>query len=228
MGSVHQAEARGAPRYRGVSYTTPINAAKEAVRVIDLADRLCGPGQMRRIGKEWTARCPLPDHPDRTPSFTVNPDKNVWFCHGCLRGGDVVELARLAWGYSEREAHTAAAMLLMEYGHPVPQKPPAWFRKQQRQRAMREVIEDARVEVLARRLWRWILGPVVSQIEDPEERAAVAERLWRNVELRAKGLLEEERKSGARKAAFGVKAVKVSRPPTRNPNTQRTVRISRG
>src|SRR5215208_6729948 len=114
MSSVHQAEATRGPRYRGVSYTRPIDAAKEAVQVIDLADRLTGPGGLRRIGKEWAGRCPLPDHEDRSPSFTVNPEKNVWFCHGCLRGGDVVELARLTSGYDQRDAHTAAAMVLME------------------------------------------------------------------------------------------------------------------
>jgi hypothetical protein len=171
----------------------PIDAAKEAVPVIDLADRLGGPGSLRRVGKEWVGRCLIPDHEDRSPSFTVNPEKNVWFCHGCLHGGDVVELARLAWGYDQVEAHTAAAMLLVEFGHEVPQRPPAWFRKQKRQRAMRDLIEDARVEVLARRIWRWILEPVVCEIEDAEERAMVAERLWRKVELRAKGLLEEKR-----------------------------------
>jgi len=51
-------------RYRGVSYTTPIDAAKEAVSVIDLADSLSGPGGLRRVGKEWVGRCPLPDHED--------------------------------------------------------------------------------------------------------------------------------------------------------------------
>jgi DNA primase len=114
-------------RYRGASYTRPIDAAKESVQVIDLADRLGGPGSLRRVGKEWAGRCLLPDHEDRSPSFTVNPEKNVFFCHGCLRGGDVVELARLAWGYDQRDAHVAAAMLLMEFGHEVPQRPPHGF-----------------------------------------------------------------------------------------------------
>src|SRR5215210_246553 len=142
------------PRYRGVSYTTPIDAAKEAVQVIDLADRLSGPGGLRRVGKEWVGRCALPDHEDRSPSFTVNPEKNVFFCHGCLRGGDVVELARLAWGYDQRDAHTAAAMLLMEFGHDIPERPPAWFRKQERQRPVRDALEDAKVKSTQRRLMR--------------------------------------------------------------------------
>jgi DNA primase len=120
-------------RYRGVSYTRPIDAAKEAVPLIDLADRLCGPGGLRRLGKEWVGRCPLPDHEDRLPSFTANPEKNTFFCHGCLRGGDVVELYLLAWGYAERDAHFAAAMLLIEFGHELPPRPPAW-----RKRALEE------------------------------------------------------------------------------------------
>src|SRR5215218_8318005 len=148
-------------RYRGVSYTRPIDAAKEAVQVIDLADRLCGGGGLRRVGKEWVGRCVLPDHEDRSPSFTVNPEKNVFFCHGCLQGGDVVELARLAWGYDQRDAHTAAAMLLMEFGCEVPQRPPSWPRRQDRQKEIRDAIEDARVEVMMRRLWRYIFEPIV-------------------------------------------------------------------
>ena len=32
---------------------------------------------LRRIGKEWLGSCALPDHEDRSPSFTVNSEKNV-------------------------------------------------------------------------------------------------------------------------------------------------------
>jgi hypothetical protein len=53
-----------------------IEAAKEAVPTIDLADLLCGPGKMRRAGDRWVARCPLPGHEDRTPSFTVYTETN--------------------------------------------------------------------------------------------------------------------------------------------------------
>src|SRR5215212_11622250 len=136
----HSAQER-IPRYGGVSYTTVINEAKRLVPVVDLADRRCGAGGLRRIGEKWVGRCPIPGHEDRTPSFTVYPGDGGWFCYGCLRGGDVVELARLAWGYDEREAHRAAAMLLLEFGHQIPQRPPAWFRRQQRQRPMRDAIE---------------------------------------------------------------------------------------
>jgi hypothetical protein len=166
MGSVHQAEATRVPRYRGVSYVRPIDAAKEAVPVIDLADRLCGPGSLRRVGKEWVGRCPLPNHEDRSPSFTANPEKNVFFCHGCLQGGDVVELARLAWGYDQRDAHEAAAMLLMEFGHELPQRPPAWFRKQERQKEIREAIDRERIEHIRLLVFRLIWAPWLRRLPE--------------------------------------------------------------
>jgi hypothetical protein len=187
----HRNGIRNTPR-------TPINAAKEAVPVIDLADRLCGPGGMRRIGEKRVARCPLPDHEDRTPSFTVYPGDDGWYCYGCHRGGDVVDLARIAWGYNERDAHVAAANVLYEFGHDIPERPPAWFRKQERQQQMRDTIAEAKVEVMTRRLWRYTVEPLVAEIEEPEERAAVAERLWSKVELRARQLVrarEEEREA---------------------------------
>src|SRR5215218_2585785 len=178
MSSVLRSEATRAPRYRGVSYTRPIDAAKEAVPVIDLADRLIGPGGLRRVGKEWAGRCPLPDHEDRSPSFTVNAEKNVFFCHGCLCGGDVVELARLAWGYDQRDAHVAAAMLLMEFGHDVPQRSPAWFRKQERQKPRRDAVEQTRNNVLRRRLFKYLILPLINTIEDEEEHNRELDRAW--------------------------------------------------
>jgi DNA primase len=148
------------------------------VPVIDLADRLTGPSGLRRVGKEWAGRCPLPDHEDRSPSFTVNSEKNVFFCHGCLRGGDVVELARLAWGYDQRDAHIAAAMLLMEFGHELPERPPAWHRKQERQRHTRTAIEETKKDVVRRRLFRHLILPLIDAIEDEEEHARELDRAW--------------------------------------------------
>jgi hypothetical protein len=178
MDSVHEPQATRVPRYLGVSYVRPIDAAKEAVPVIDLADRLCGPGSLRRVGKEWVGRCPLPNHEDRSPSFTVNPEKNVFFCHGCLRGGDVVELARLTWEYDQRAAHVAAAMLLMDFGHEVPSRPPAWARKQERQAPVRRTLEDAAERRCQRRLYRWLYAPKVARFDDEAERRDEERIAW--------------------------------------------------
>jgi len=46
--------------------------------------------------------CPL--HPDSRPSFYVNRRKDVFYCHGCGQGGDVIRLAELLHGMNFRAA----------------------------------------------------------------------------------------------------------------------------
>ena len=164
------------PERQGVSRRSVINEAKTRILTIDLADRLCGPGQLRKVGAEWVAPCPLPDHQDRSPSFTVNPDKNVWFCHGCIRGGDVVKLAQLAWGHDR--ADQAAADLLREFGHEIPPRPESWHRRQSRQEKIRRAIEEAKVRRVQRRIYRWILAPPLASIEDEDERLEEVGHAW--------------------------------------------------
>lgn len=40
--------------------------------------------------KEMTGCCPF--HDDKTPSFSYNPHKDVFFCHGCSASGDLISL----------------------------------------------------------------------------------------------------------------------------------------
>jgi DNA primase len=161
------------PERRGVSRRSVIEAAKAAVPTIDLADRLCGPGGLRRVGNRWVGRCPLPDHEDRSPSFTLYPETNSWFCYGCLQGGDGIELARYAWGYEKSDAADVAAYLLMEFGHDVPTRPASWFDKQRRQQDVRAGLEKVKVRTAQRRLFRLFEG-YLSRVEDPDIRLAEA------------------------------------------------------
>jgi DNA primase len=41
----------------------------------------------------WMGLCPL--HQDRKPSFVVDTSKNLFYCYGCGRGGDVIRFAEL-------------------------------------------------------------------------------------------------------------------------------------
>jgi hypothetical protein len=169
------------PERRGASRQTIIEEAKK-IPTIDLADRLCGPGQLRKVGERWVARCPLPGHEDRTPSFTVYPESNSWFCFGaCLRGGDVVDLAAAAWGYGRGEMATAAADLLHEYGREIPDRPASWYAKQARQKPIRNAIEEAKVRHTQRRLFRIFL-PLIEEIPDEQERREETEYLWDTAE----------------------------------------------
>jgi DNA primase len=41
----------------------------------------------------WMGLCPL--HDDHKPSFLMDPRKNLFYCYGCGRGGDVIRFAEL-------------------------------------------------------------------------------------------------------------------------------------
>ena len=54
---------------------------------------------LKKQGKELVGRCPLPGHEDKHPSFSINPKKQLFFCHGCGRGGDVYTFMMLLRAY---------------------------------------------------------------------------------------------------------------------------------
>jgi DNA primase len=53
-------------------------------------------------GEEVAGLCPL--HRETRPSFYVNRRKQLFYCHGCGRGGDVIRLIELVEGISFRQA----------------------------------------------------------------------------------------------------------------------------
>lgn len=68
----------------------------EAVRNLDIEDVLKSWGlEFRRRGSTMFASCPF--HSEKTPSFSITPGRNLWYCHSCHRGGDSIRF------YMERE-----------------------------------------------------------------------------------------------------------------------------
>lgn len=49
--------------------------------------------RLTKNGKGYKGRCPF--HEDQDPSFSVNPDKNLWNCFGCDKGGDAIRFVEL-------------------------------------------------------------------------------------------------------------------------------------
>jgi DNA primase len=84
--------------------------------------------RLRRAGGRLVGLCPF--HEERTPSFTVDPDKGLWHCFGCKAGGDLFRFVETIEKISFSEA---VEMLAGRLGLP-PRRPADASREHARQR----------------------------------------------------------------------------------------------
>lgn len=61
-----------------------IDEVREATDIIDLISAYAS---LKKRGKNYVGLCPF--HSEKTPSFTVNAEKQVYHCFGCGVGGNV-------------------------------------------------------------------------------------------------------------------------------------------
>lgn len=78
--------------------------------------------ELHQHGHDWTGLCPF--HAEQTPSFSVNPEKGVWYCFGCGKGGDVVQFIQERDKVSFPQAmEYLAARVGLRDGVPLPPPP---------------------------------------------------------------------------------------------------------
>ena len=66
----------------------PDDKIEEIRRRADIVSLIGEYVTLKKAGKNYLGLCPF--HREKTPSFTVSPDKQMFYCFGCSEGGNVV------------------------------------------------------------------------------------------------------------------------------------------
>ena len=88
----------------------PEEKISEILNTSDIVDIVSQSVLLKKSGSNFFGLCPF--HSEKTPSFSVNINKQIYYCFGCGAGGDVLNFLKRYHGISFPEA---AKMLARQY-----------------------------------------------------------------------------------------------------------------
>jgi len=89
-----------------------ISEIKNTADIVDIVSEVV---ILKKTGKNYVGLCPF--HSEKTPSFTVSPQKQIFHCFGCATGGNVFSFLMKQGGLSFPDV---ARMLARRYGIDIP------------------------------------------------------------------------------------------------------------
>jgi DNA primase len=89
-----------------------ISEIKNSVDIVAIISEII---LLKKVGRNYVGLCPF--HTEKTPSFTVSPEKQIFYCFGCGTGGNVFNFLMNHDGLSFFET---AKMLAKRYGIEIP------------------------------------------------------------------------------------------------------------
>lgn len=95
----------------------PENILEDILSRLDLAELIAGYIPLKRAGRNFRALCPF--HHEKTPSFMVSPERQIYHCFGCNTGGNAFNFLMQ---YERMEFMEAVEALAKKVGVVLPEK----------------------------------------------------------------------------------------------------------
>ncbi|MFQ5847062.1 MAG: DNA primase [Candidatus Methylomirabilales bacterium] len=95
----------------------PEEVIEQVLRTSNIVEVIEGYVPLKQSGKYYRALCPF--HTEKTPSFTVNPERQIFYCFGCGEGGDVFRFLMRREGFTFPDA---VRHLAQRAGIPLPER----------------------------------------------------------------------------------------------------------
>lgn len=106
---------------------------------VDIVDVIGSRLELRKTGKNHSACCPF--HDEKTPSFSVNPEKQFYYCFGCGAGGNAIGFVM---DYDRVDFPQAVESLGALVGMEVPREAQQTSPQDKRRKALYNVLEQAK------------------------------------------------------------------------------------
>jgi DNA primase len=153
----------------------PENKIEEIRAMANAVDIISEYVQLRKRGKNYVGLCPF--HNEKTPSFTVSDEKQIFHCFGCHTGGNVF---KFLMEYKKISFVEAAQELAEQLGIPLEYEESAGYEEQQTEQ---ETLYDVNTEAA-----KYFLNNLLNDAEGDGVRKYLQERNIKTQTIRAFGL----------------------------------------
>jgi DNA primase len=113
------------------------DTVEEVKQRVDIVDVVSEHVVLRKRGKDFTGLCPF--HDDKSPSFSVSPGKQFYYCFSCGAGGNAI---KFMMEIGKRSFADVVLDLARRYQVPVKTLEPAQRQELQRQLSLREQLYE--------------------------------------------------------------------------------------
>ena len=112
-----------------------VSQVREAADIVEVVGEQV---RLKKRGRTWEGLCPF--HEEKTPSFSVDAEKGLYYCFGCHQGGDVFKFVMQSENLNFPEA---VERLGRRFGVQLPSRSPEARQRREAGDRLRTLLEEA-------------------------------------------------------------------------------------